>query len=130
MATLRAALAPLTRAIVLASLTGALIVGTTFAGKPGGSGTTSSFRVDDGRFAATTTAYRGSGTWVHAKCFQNGTVVYEQFVKYGTSGTATLTLGPTPMWQSGSATCVGEDGWWQHGTRWRVTATDAFSASA
>jgi len=126
MATLRAALAPLTRGVLLAAIAGALIVGTAFAGKPAA---TSSFFVDDGAFATTTTAHGGAGTWVHAKCYQGGTLVYEQYVKYATDGTGTLTLGPTPSWQSGTATCTAEDGWWQNGTRWRVLAKDAFGAA-
>ena len=130
MATLRAALAPLTQALALAAVVGALVVGTTFAAKPGGGGTTSTFHVDNGKFASTTTAYRGTGSWVHAKCYQGGTLVYEQWVKYGSAGTGTLTLGPTPMWTSGGASCTGEDGWWQNGTRWRVNATTSFSVSA
>jgi len=122
----------LIRATLLATLALGVIGAPTLAGKPGGSGQTSSFYVDDGRFATTTTAHRGStsATWVHAKCSQNGKVVYEQYVKYGTSWTATLTLGPTPSWSGGSATCIGEDGWWHNGSRWRVIASDSFTASA
>jgi hypothetical protein len=127
MVTLRAALAPLTRAVALASIVGALIVGTAFAGKPGA---TWNFRVDDGVYAGTSLAYGGSGTWTHAKCYQNGVLVYEQYRKYDTTKTATFTLGPTPMWTAGAASCVAEDGWYQNGTRWRVIATDAFSVGA
>jgi hypothetical protein len=129
MATLRAALALLTRALVLAALTGALIVGTTFAGKPGG-GTSSTFNVADGAFAATTIVSGGTGTWAHARCYQNGALVYEQYVRYSSSGTGLFTLGPTPSWTGGAASCNAEDGWWQNGTRWRVRATDTFSVSA
>lgn len=126
----RTHIARLARAVVLAGLAGSLVIGTTFAGKPGGNGGTSSFQVADGRFASTTTASGGTGTWVHAKCYQSGKLVYEQFVKYDTTKTATLTLGPTPSWTGGSASCTGEDGWWQNGTRWRILATDTFSVTA
>jgi hypothetical protein len=118
------------RAVLLASLAGALMAGTALAGKPTAGGTTSSFRVDNGQFASPTTAYRGTGTWVHAKCFQGGKLVYEQYVPYGSAGTGTLTLGPTPSWTSGAASCTGEDGSWQNGSRWRVNATTSFGASA
>ncbi|MBF8289525.1 MAG: hypothetical protein HW391_493 [Chloroflexi bacterium] len=128
MSNLRPNLARIGRATLLAGLTGILVVSAAFAGKPGGS-TTSTFRVDNGTFASTTTAYRGTGTWVHAKCSQNGVLVYEQYVPYGTTGTASLTLGPTPMWTSGGATCSGEDGWWQNGTRWRVNSTKSFTVT-
>ena len=129
MDTVRAALAPLTRGVLLAALAGVLIVGTAFAAKGGGHNTVSNFQVTDGVYATTTTAYGGTGSWAHAKCYQNGTLVYEQFVRFSTDGTATLTLGPTPSWTGGAASCVGEDGWWQNGTRWRVNGTDTFSVS-
>ncbi len=122
----------LLRAAALAALAASLLAAPAFAGKPAGGGTTSSFYVEDGRYATTTLAHRGSSgaQWVHAKCYQNGKVVYEQWIKYGSSWTASLTLGPTPSWTGGAASCIGEDGWWQHGTRWRVIATDAFAVTA
>ncbi|HSO30075.1 MAG TPA: hypothetical protein VLS28_09230, partial [Candidatus Sulfomarinibacteraceae bacterium] len=70
MTSTRTHLARLTRAILLAGLAGSIVVGTAFAGKPGGSATTSSFQVADGIYASTTTASGGTGTWVHAKCYQ------------------------------------------------------------
>ena len=119
------------RAAALAALAVSVLAAPAFAGKPSGGSTTSSFYVEDGRFATTTTAHRGSSsaTWVRARCYQNGTLVYDQYVKYGTSWTATLTLGPTPSWSSGGASCTGNDGWWQNGTRWRVIASDAFTVT-
>lgn len=122
----------LAEAGLIALLAVGLIVGSAFAAKGGHTGgtTSSSFVVDDGTFASTTLAHGGTGTWVHAKCYQNGAVVYEQYVQYDANGTATLTLGPTPMWAAGAASCVGEDGWWQNGSRWRVNATDAFNVGA
>ncbi len=125
----------LAEAGLVALLAVGLVASTAFAAKSGGhvggggGSTSSAFVVDDGSFASTTLAHGGTGTWVHAKCTQNGTVVYEQYVKYAADFTATLTLGPTPMWSSGAATCVGEDGWWQNGSRWRVNATDAFNVT-
>src|SRR5262245_7001243 len=118
------------RAALLASLAVIVIGVPAFAGKPNRE-ISSGFTVDDGRYATTTVAHRGSSgaTWAHAKCFQNGTIVYEQWVKFGTSTTATFTLGPTPSWSSGGATCTGEEGWWQSGTRWRVLGTDSFTAA-
>jgi hypothetical protein len=122
----------LAEAGLIAMLAVGLIAGTAFAAKGGHSGnsTSSSFIVNDGAFAATTLAHGGTGTWAHAKCYQDGTLVYEQYLRYATDGTATLTLGPTPMWASGAASCVGEDGWWQDGSRWRINATDAFTVAA
>jgi hypothetical protein len=119
-------------AALITALIFALLAGTVFAAKGGrAAGGTSNFHVDDGTYGTTTTAYRGStsATWVHAKCSQNGRVVYEQYVSYDGGSTATLMLGPTPSWSGGSATCVGEEGWWRNGTRWRVISTDAFAAA-
>ena len=124
----RTHLARLARAALLAGLAGIFVIGTAFAGKPAPN-TTSNFQVLDGRYASTTTASGLTGSWVHAKCYQSGKLVYEQWVRYGTAQTATLTLGPTPSWSGGSASCTGEDGWWQNGTRWRILATDAFSVT-
>lgn len=116
---------------LIAVLAIGLVAGSAFAGKPVAGGTTSGFSVDDGSFAQTTTAHRGSSTatWVRARCFQNGSLVYEQYVSYGSSQTATLTLGPTPMWSSGAATCSGEEGFWRNGTRWRVVGSDSFTVA-
>lgn len=96
------------------------------AGKPSGGG---SLVVPNGSFAGTTTATAGVAfSWVHAKCSQGGTVVYEQWVKADGSRHATFTLGPTPMWQSGSASCWAEDGTWNK-SRWRQSSTTTFSVS-
>jgi hypothetical protein len=123
------------RRVALAGLLGLLVLsaaaGPAFAGKPGGGGTASAFRVDDGAYASQTLAHQGSttATWVRARCWQAGVLVYEQFARYGATGTAALVLGPTQMWPGGAATCTGEEGFWRNGTRWRVVSTDAFAVS-
>ena len=116
---------------LIALLVVGLVAGTTLAGRPGGAASTGGFSVADGSFAQTTTAIRGSSSahWVRARCYQGGTLIYEQYVAYGSSTSATLLLGPTPAWSSGGATCKGEEGYWRNGSRWRVVATDAFSVS-
>jgi len=109
-----------------------LVAGTALAGKggPGGGATTGgSLSVPNGTYAGTTTATTGAAyNWAHAKCSQGGVVVYEQWVKADGSRHATFTLGPTPMWQSGSASCWAEDGTWSH-SRWRQSNTTTFSVS-
>ena len=96
------------------------------AGKPSSGG---ALVFPDGTFAGRTTATAGAaGNWVHAQCSQGGTLVYEQWVKADGSKHAVFTLGPTPMWQSGSASCWAEDGTW-HRSRWRQSATTTFSVS-
>lgn len=119
------------RAVLVAGLLTGLAASTVLAapggGKPGG-GTTSTFVVPDGTFGGTTTARGGTGSWVHAVCYQNGSIAYEQWVRYGAAKTAVLTLGPTPSWYGGSATCIGQDGYFSN-SRWRVNATDEFTVS-
>ncbi len=120
-------------AALAAALTLAVaLAGPAVAAKPGGGGsTTTGFRIDDGRFASTTTAYKGSSSsvqWVRALCYQSGALVYEQYLKFGTATTVQLTLGPTPSWTSGSASCKGEGGYFQSG-RWRVAVTTTFNVA-
>jgi hypothetical protein len=116
---------------LVASIVVGVVAGTALAGKPGSSGTTSTFRVDDGVFAGTTLAHRGSSsaTWVHAKCFQGGTLVFEQWRKYLADGTTTLSLGPTPLWSAGSANCTAQEGSYVRTTRWRGSGSTTFSVS-
>ncbi|MCI0583758.1 MAG: hypothetical protein L0227_12875 [Chloroflexi bacterium] len=89
--------------------------------------------IPDGTFGSTTTATAnpgGEGTWVKAECFQDGTIVYRQYVKVDpVTHQATLNLGPTPSWTSGAATCTGEEGYWAKSSRWRVLATTTFEAA-
>lgn len=108
-----------------------LIAGTALAGKPTGGAGTSAMRVDDGVFAGTTTAYRGTSTavWVHAKCYQGGTIVFEQWRMY-VDATATLSLGPTPSWSSGAANCTAEEGYYSRNMRWRSIGSTVFNVAA
>jgi hypothetical protein len=126
--------------LVLATIT-ALIVAVTLVarGEPGGADgalaarNSGTLTIPDGSFASTTTATANpgtEGTWVMAECFQNGSVVYRQYVRVDpATQQATLTLGPTPSWTSGAASCRGEEGTWFKGTRWRVVATTTFEVS-
>lgn len=116
---------------LIAVLAIGLVAGSALAGKPAPGGSTSTFRVDDGVFAGQTTAYAGSSTstTVHARCYQGGALVFEQYATYS-DGKATLTLGPTPRWSGGAATCTAEDGYWFRMTRWRILATTTFNVSA
>ncbi|HEX5015241.1 MAG TPA: hypothetical protein VFV72_13905 [Candidatus Limnocylindrales bacterium] len=109
-----------------------LVAGTALAGKGGhggGGSTGGALSVPNGTYASTTTATAGAAyNWVHAKCSQGGTVVYEQWVKADGARHATFTLGPTPMWTSGGASCWAEDGYW-NGSRFRQQNTATFSVS-
>lgn len=118
---------------LIALLVVGLVAGTALAGK-GGTGkpapTGGTLTVLDGTYGSTTVASAGSAyVWVHAKCSQAGTLVYEQWVKTDASGRGTLTLGPTPMWNSGAADCWAESGTWTN-SRWRQAATTTFRVAA
>jgi hypothetical protein len=105
----------------------------TFAARGGNAGGGGVLTVPDGVFAGTSTATANpgdDGTWVMAECYQNGTVVYRQYVKVDpTTHQATLTLGPTPSWSSGAASCIAEEGTWFKGSRWRAIATTTFEVT-
>ena len=98
------------------------------AGKPvGGSG---AVVVPNGTFTERVTATASAAYyWVHARCSQGGVVVYEQWVKTDGARHGVITLGPTPMWQSGAASCWAEDGRWSSNGRWRQSTTTTFSVS-
>ncbi len=87
--------------------------------------------VPDGVFGGTTTAttHTGPTTWVHAACYQGGMKVYEQYVKTDSNNQAVLTLGPTPFWPSGAASCTADEGTWMANGRFKVSATTDFSVS-
>ena len=115
---------------IIALLVVGVMAGTAAAGKPGDVALTSPFTVDDGRFAGTTAAHRGASgaTWVHAKCYQGGTLVFEQWRMY-VDGAATLSLGPTPLWSSGSANCTAEEGSYSRNNRWRQAGSTTFNVT-
>lgn len=120
---------PVLRSIALAALVGALVlVPTALAGKGGGkpggggggTGTSGGGTIalvllnsTDGlphygqkvTFAVSTTAT--TQPWVVAKCYQNGTLVYQQANGiFSTSLGQIFTLGPTPAWSGGAADCT------------------------
>jgi hypothetical protein len=85
--------------------------------------------VPDGNYGDTTvaTVNPGGDVWVRARCFQ-GSLVYEQYVKANGANQATLTLGPTPSWSSGDATCIAQEGTFGKTNRWKVLAETTFNA--
>lgn len=122
----------LAEAGLIAMLVVGLIAGTTFAAAGGkGAATSTAVHVEDGVYAGTTTAHAGpsNATWVRARCYQDGKQVYEQYRQFDVTRAATLTLGPTPNWTGGSASCTAQDGYWRRGTTWRVTSTSSFNVA-
>jgi hypothetical protein len=116
---------PLRIALLIAALAAMIAVPTALAGKGGkpgggggnntsGTGTISLVPLTastDGlvhygqkvTFAVSGTAY----PWVVAKCYQNGTLVYEQANGiFATSLNQIFTLGPTGYWTGGAADCT------------------------
>lgn len=109
------------------------------AGKPTGQ----TLSVPDGQFATTNVAYVGSSgskevrlaagsgpdsQYVRAECSQQGSLVYRQYSRVQ-NGQATLTLGPTPSWTAGSASCTAELGEFDKRTKWRSSNSATFSVS-
>ena len=87
--------------------------------------------VPDGVFAGTTTAHAnpgGNGTWVHATCMNSDGLALAQWVRVDADNNAILTLGPTPSWTSGGASCTAEEGYFSNG-RWRVQDKTSFSVA-
>jgi hypothetical protein len=125
--------------LILATVV-ALVFAATLAtrGEPGGAtdtlaGRNGEITVPDGVFGGLTTATANpgdDGTWVFAECQQNDVAVYRQYVKVDTAThQATLTLGPTPSWTGGDASCFAEEGYWSRNNRWRVLASTTFEVS-
>jgi len=103
-----------------------------FAGAANAGRTGTNLTVPDGVFAGTTVAVANPGgdkTWVHAICMQSGGVAMVQWARVDAENHATLTLGPTPSWSSGGATCTAEEGYFSANGRWRVQDTTTFSVA-
>lgn len=130
------------QAVLIAGIVAALLLALSPVFKPAAdlagpqavlAGRSGNISVPDGAFAGTTTATvnpGGSGTWAYARCYQDGTLVYAQYVRANSDNQAMFTLGPTPMWQSGAADCTAEEGTWGRNGRWRVVADTTFHVSA
>jgi hypothetical protein len=102
------------------------------AGKGGHNGanaTVVTIAVPNGVFAGTVTATTNPGLWVRASCVQSGTVVYQQYVTADSAGQAVLTLGPTPMWSGGSASCKADAGGFSSSGSWKTQVSTTFSVS-
>ena len=87
--------------------------------------------VPDGVFGGTTTATLNPGgdIWALGACYQGDSLVWLQYAHADDGRTATFTLGPTPLWQGGAATCIAEEGNWAKNGRWRYVATTTFSVA-
>jgi hypothetical protein len=84
-------------------------------------------------FNVSTTAT--SQPFVHLKCFQSGTLVYEGWQSWpvGSNGVETFTLGGTTAWQGGAATCTAYlENWDSYSKNGKITvlASTNFNVSA
>jgi hypothetical protein len=96
------------------------------------SGTSSPSYGDSVTFNVSTTAT--TQPMVHLQCTQNGTLVLESWQAwfYGAVGPQMFTLGPTPAWQGGAASCTAYlENWDNYGTKGKITvlATTTFSVN-
>jgi hypothetical protein len=65
--------------------------------------------VPDGFFGGTVTATAnpgGTDAWARAFCYQDGQMVYGQYVVVNADNVATFRLGPTQVWTGGYASCT------------------------
>ena len=127
-----------TAAVLLSLLAIATLSATSVLAAPGGNGKGNgngnggggehSITVPDGTFAGTAMATvnpGGDNAWVHAECFQDGSLVYVQNVEVDENSHAMLTFGPTPSWTGGSADCTADELRW-NGKRFRTLASTTF----
>ena len=71
----------------------------------------------------------GDAIWVYAECYQDGQLVYAQYVEADANNEAVLSLGPTPSWTGGSASCTAEEGYFNRSGRWHTVAETTFEVS-
>jgi hypothetical protein len=76
-----------------------------------------------------------SQPFVHIKCSQNGTLVYQAWQAwfYGANGPQSFTLGGTDAWQGGAADCTAYlENWDSYGTKGKVSvlASTSFHVDA
>jgi hypothetical protein len=90
-----------------------------------------SISVADGTFGGTTvaTVEAGGDVLAKAECYQGDSLVYFEIFPPGPDNTVTFTLGPTPLWQGGDATCTAQAGNWAKNGRWRAVAKTTFEVT-
>jgi hypothetical protein len=100
------------------------------AGTTGHGGSSVSISVPNGVFGGTTTpTVSVPGAWVYNACSQSGRVVGQEWVQTDGAGHATLHLGPSMLWPSGSATCTAQAGTWNSKGSWVTEGSTTFSVS-
>ena len=130
------------QALLLAAIVGTVALAMSAVYKPAGfiagvedvaagPRTAARITIPDGVFGGTTTATANPGgdAWVYVACYRNGERVMGAYERVDENDQATFQLGPTPSWTSGAATCVGQEGYWAKGSRWRVLAETTFSVA-
>ena len=95
----------------------------------GGATTTATITVPDGPFGGTTIASTnvGGGQWVREVCVSADGGALVDYRTTDDAGQAVLSLGPTPTWSSGAASCSAALGAWDSRGDWQSTATTTFN---
>lgn len=78
-----------------------------------------------------TSGSRSSTPWIRVSCYQDGERVYFESNPVGGNyfSDDTFTLGPTPSWTSGDASCQAKLGFFARNGRWRVEASTSFNVN-
>ena len=82
-----------------------------------------------GQNAVVTASRAPDGGWVHLSCLQGTKPVLTRWARLDKQDRATVRLGPTSAWTSGSAACTAEIGYFSANGRWRVEASSTFTAT-
>lgn len=127
-------------ALLIVAIVAALAVGVALStGHPAGASgvraatAAPSISVPNGVYAGTDVATVDPPTgsiWVDARCYQGSVLVYEQWAAVNASMQATLTLGPTPSWMGGAASCTATANVLQRSGRFKQVASTSFSVAA
>ena len=98
-------------------------------GAGGGATTTATISVADGPFGGTTIASTnvGGGQTVREICISADGGALVDYRTTDEAGQAVLSLGPTPTWSSGAASCNAALGSWDGNGNWQSVATTTFN---
>jgi len=91
--------------------------------------TTATITVPDGPFGGTTVASTNAaaGQWVREYCVSADGGALVDYRITDDNGQAVLSLGPTPTWSSGGASCNASLGTWDGNGNWQTSASTTFN---
>lgn len=112
------------------TLAGATQAGDGIAGAANAGRESASVSIPDTRLGTTVVATvrpGAAGSWVHVSCTRDAATVLSQWVAVDAAREATLVFARSDRWAAGSASCTGEEGYFQANGRWRVMAVTRFA---